>query len=190
MRFRKLSLILSPVFFILSGSLSAHHEGFYPINWDESMEREISIDPFNPKYFQKYPYGFVSVGCNRAISISFGPKSSFEFDSAEFSDQVKKVKVTKNMLAFFILCNAISDIRHPPKKEIMQYKKMEKAYAEVYELSVELSLGGEANPNTFIAQAAALYVLSQKSENMFPNNGEETNPVPRTKWLVDYYNSI
>ena len=84
---------------------------------------------------------------------------------------------------YFLLCDAIIDIRHPPKKEVLKYKKMQKAYKVIYDLSVELSFGGHANPVLYLDKAAVLTAALLRVEDKF-------NPDRRTKWLKSYFASI
>ena len=178
MQIRKIVLMMFGALLLITNGVSAHHEEFYPINWGDSMEYHVNIDAFKPKYFQKFPYGFISVGCERVSEVI-----SFDYDDKDLkkaTKAIKKTKINKDLLAFLVLCDAISDIRHPPKKEIMKYSKMAKAYGVAYKLSVRLSLGGDADLRFFLNEAAILKVASNKATTMFDN------PDERTKWLLKY----
>jgi hypothetical protein len=179
----QMSKIIPLLFALLFTNLvSAHHEEFHPINWDEMMEYSIKIDPFKAKYFHKFPYGFVTVACERTDKVVI-------FDDENINKELDKtsrnVKVNQNLLPLLILCDAIEDIRHPPSKEVMQYSKMAKAYEVAYKLSAELYHGGgDANPIMFIEKAAIIKKTADKAFLMFKD------PDKRSAWLIKYYQSI
>lgn len=179
-----ISLSLFSLLSVMINTSFAHHEPDAPINWDALMEYDIAKDAFKPDNFDKYPYGFFSVGCERVMSIIM--RAPYDDDSAvikAYKKKVKEAKVSKDVLAYFLLCDAIIDIRHRPKKEILKYQKMKKAYKIVYDLSIELSFGGEANPVLYLDKAAILVAALLRAEDQF-------NPDQRTKWLEEYFVSI
>lgn len=177
----KFSILFFSLFGLSSNVSFAHHEQFYPINWDSLMEYDISKDAFSPVNFKKYPFGFVSAGCERTMSIiTTAPYDDDKDVISAFKKKVKAAKVSQNLLAYVLLCDAMFDIRHPPEKGILQYQKMERAYKLVYDLSVELTFGGQANPVLFLDKAAMLTAAAQRSE-------VEYNPDQRTKWLRAYF---
>ena len=168
----------------MSKTSFAHHQPNTPINWDVLMEYDIANDAFKPKDFDIYPHGFFSVGCERTRSIII--RAPYNDDTAvvkEYKKKVKEAKVSKDVLAYFLLCDAIIDIRHPPKKAILKFQKMKKAYKVIYDLSVELSFGGEANPVLYLDKAAILAAALSRIENKFTSH-------QRMKWLEKYFVSM
>ena len=163
---------------MVSSVAKAHHEEFHPINWDAIKEYEIIKDAFNPKYYDKFPYGFIQVGCERTSKIVNG--DMYKDQKKELNREIKEAKINNDILAFFLQCNAIEDIRHPPEKEVMVYSKMKKSYKEAYRLSADLTFGGEGHP-WYIKDAALLIVASRKAENI------SKNPDIRKEWLINYY---
>ena len=162
----------------------AHHNEDYLIKWDAIMEYQINVDAFKPKYYDKFPYGFIQTVCQRVETIGFSSEELEDLLDGQkeiYKNLLKNYKASDNIVALFLQCDAISDIRHPPEKETMMYSRMKKAYEEVYDLSVMSVYGCSYNFNSCVENQAKLKVGQNQAYKI--NN----NPDMRNKWLINYY---
>ena len=177
-----LTIIIS--IFILFHTVFAHHEEFRPINWDAFMAYEIEKDAFKPKYYSKFPYGFIQTLCQRVETVGFSSeelKELFDEKKEIYEKTLKNHNPSEDVVAFFLQCDAISDIRHPPEKETMMYSKMKKSYEEVYKLSVMSVYGCGYNYNSCVKNQAKLKAGQKHAYEI------NDNPDMRKKWLISYY---
>jgi len=147
------------------------------------MEFDINKDAFNPKYYEKFPYGFIQTACERMSKITgYDARKTILEDYKETHSKLSDSYIpTNNILAIFIQCDAISGMRHPATREVMQYSQLAEAYGEVYELSAHQIHGCEYNFSSCVQGVVKLQLGRDMAEKI------TQNPDERSKWLVNYY---